>query len=77
MVGMEIDEVWSVDFEGDGKCEYTGRYEDEGCGDGGRDMYCATSCAVMRVSLLAAASSRTSDVLGGIDCCCIGRALSS
>lgn len=74
MMGMEIDEVWSVDFEGDGKCEY--RYEDEGCGGGGRDMYCAMSCAVMRVSLLAAASSssssRTSDVPGGIDCCCIG-----
>lgn len=71
-MGMEIDEVWSVEFEGNGKCEYG--YEGEGCGGGGRDMYCAMSCAVMRVSLLAAAaaSSRTSDVPGGIDCCCIG-----
>lgn len=68
-MGMEIDEVWSVEFEGDGKCEYG--YEDEGCGGGSRDMYCAMSCAVMRVSLLAAVS-RTSDVPGGIDCCCIG-----
>lgn len=70
-MGMEIDEVWSVEFEGNRKCEYG--YEDEGCGGGGggRDMYCAMSCAVMRVSLLAAAS-RTSDVPGGIDCCCIG-----
>lgn len=74
MMGMEIDEVWSVDFEGNRKCEYG--YEDEGCGGGGRDMYCATSCAVMRVSLLAAASSRNSDVPGGI-ACSIGRALSS
>lgn len=76
MMGMEIDEVWSVEFEGNRKCEYG--YEDEGCGGGGRGMYCATSCAVMRVSLLASAaaaassSSRTSDVPGGIDCCCIG-----
>lgn len=74
MMGMEIDEVCIVDFERDGKCEYG--YEDEGCSGGGRDMYCATSCAVMRVSLLAAAaaaasSSRTSDVPGVIDCCCI------
>lgn len=70
MVGMEIDEVWSVEFEGNRKCEYG--YEDEGCG-GGRDMYCATSCAAMRVSLLASScSSRTTDVPGGIDCCCIG-----
>lgn len=69
-MGMEIDEMWSVEFEGNRKCEYG--YEDEGCGGGGRGMYCATSCAVMRVSLLAAASSRTSDVPGGIDCCCIG-----
>lgn len=71
MVGMEIDEVWSVDFEGDGKYEYG--YEDEGCSRGGRDMYCATSCAVMRVSLLASScSSRASDVPGCLDCCCIG-----
>lgn len=71
MVGMEIDEVWSVEFEGNRKCEYV--YEDEGGGGGGRDMYCATSCAVMRVSLLASScSSRTSDVPGGLDCCCIG-----
>lgn len=71
MIGMEIDEVWSVEFEGNRKCEY--RYEDEGCGGGGRDMYCATSCAVMRVSPLASScSSRTSDVPGGLDCCCIG-----
>lgn len=71
MMGMEIDEVWSVDFEGNRKCEH--RYEDEGCGGGGRGMYCATSCAVMRVSLLASScSSRTTDVPGGIDCCCIG-----
>lgn len=70
MMGMEIDEVWSVEFEGNRKCEYG--YEDEGCGGGGRGMHCATSCAVMRVSLLAASSSRTSDVPGGIDCCCIG-----
>lgn len=70
MMGMEIDEVWSVDFEGNRKCEYGCGYE--GCGGGGRDMYCATSCAVMRVSLLAAASSRTTDVPGGLDCCCIG-----
>lgn len=74
MMGMEIDELWSVEFEGNRKCEYGYGYEDEGCGGGGRDMYCATSCAVMRVSLLAAAaaSSRTSDIPGGIDCCCIG-----
>lgn len=70
-MGMEIDEVWSVEFEGNGKCGHG--YEDEGCGGGGRGMHCATSCAVMRVSLLAAAaaasSSRTSDVPGGIACC--------
>lgn len=76
MMGMESDEVWSVDTEGNRKCEYG--YEDECCGGGGRDVYCATSCAVMRVSLLASScSSRTTDVPGGLDCCCIGRALSS
>lgn len=70
-MGMEIDEVWSVDFEGNRKCDHG--YEDEGCGGGGRDMYCATSCTVMRVSLLASScSSRTTDVPGGIECCCIG-----
>lgn len=77
MVGMEIDEVWSVEFEGDGKCDHGCGYEGGG-GGGGRGMHCATSCAVMRVSLLASScSSRTTDVPGGIDCCCIGRALSS
>lgn len=58
-----------MEFEGNRKCEYG--YEDEGCGGGARGMHCATSCAVMRVSLLASScSSRTSDVPGGIDCCC-------
>lgn len=61
-----------MEFEGNRKCEYG--YEDEGFGGGGRDMYCATSCAVMRVSLLASScsSSRASDIPGCIDCCCSG-----